>query len=353
MALSIVADHYRFVVGVDTHAATHSYAIIECPSGRVTDESIFPTTSAGLERTITWLARRTDGDVDGVPIAAEGTGSYGAILADRLERIGYRVVEAPTPSSKRLRDKGKPYALDALTAARSTLITQRGKRDRRRGQVRAALNVLSVAREQMSTDRTRCVNSLTALVRAHDLDIDARRPLNAAQIATIASWRSRNEPLGIATARTEVIRQARRIGDLDHQLKDNRQRLDALVGEHAPELLALPDVGAAVAAVILTVWSHHGRIKTEAALAKIAGTCPIPASSGNTVRHRLSRGGDHRLNRAIHTNVMTRMRADDTTRAYTRRRLAEGRTTREIRRCLKRYVARQIFRTLHEPAHTT
>ncbi|WP_083898421.1 excalibur calcium-binding domain-containing protein [Nocardia vinacea] len=96
--MSIVADHYRFVVGVDTHAATYSYEIIECPSGRVTDESRFPTTSAGLERAITWLARRTDGDVDGVLIAAEGTGSYGAILADRLERIGYRVVEAPTPS---------------------------------------------------------------------------------------------------------------------------------------------------------------------------------------------------------------------------------------------------------------
>ncbi|MEV6140594.1 hypothetical protein AB0L63_32055 [Nocardia sp. NPDC051990] len=116
----------------------------------------------------------------------------------------------------------------------------------------------------MSTDRTRCVNSLTALVRAHALGIDARHPLTAAQIATIASWRSRNEPLGIATARTEAIRQARRIGDLDHQLKDNRQRLDALVGEHAPELLTLPGVGAVVAAVILTVWSHHGRIKTEA-----------------------------------------------------------------------------------------
>ncbi|MEV6140593.1 transposase [Nocardia sp. NPDC051990] len=105
----------------------------------------FPPPSAGLERAITWLARRTDGDVDGVLIAAEGTGSYRAILADRLERIGYRVVEAPTPSSKRLRDKGKTDALDALTAARSTLITQLGKlRDRRRGQVRAALNVLSV-----------------------------------------------------------------------------------------------------------------------------------------------------------------------------------------------------------------
>ncbi|MFE3003481.1 IS110 family transposase [Nocardia sp. NPDC059246] len=347
LALSIVADHYRFVVGVDTHAATHSYAIIECPSGRVTDESSFPTSATGLTRAATWLARRTHGEVDGVLIAAEGTGSYGAVLSERLERIGYRVVEAPAPSSKRLRNKGKTDALDALTAARATLTTEMQHLcDRRRGQVRAALNVLSVAREQMNTDRTRCINALTALVRAHDLGIDARRALTAAQIATIAGWRSRAEPLGVAVARTEAVRQARRIGELDTQLDDNRDQLTELVNEHAPQLLSLFGVGAVTAAVILTVWSHPGRIKTEAALAKIAGTCPIPASSGNTIRHRLNRGGDRRLNRVINTVVLTRMRADEATRAYVRRRLAEGRTQREIRRCLKRYITRQIFRTL-------
>jgi transposase len=98
--------------------------------------------------------------------------------------------------------------------------------------------------------------------------------------------------------------------------------------------------------VILTVWSHPGRIRSEAAFAKIAGTSPIPAPSGNTVRHRLNRGGDRRLNRALNTIVLTRMRTDPETRAYIDRRLAEGKTSKEIRRCLKRYTGRQIFRTL-------
>lgn len=97
---------------------------------------------------------------------------------------------------------------------------------------------------------------------------------------------------------------------------------------------------------MLTVWSHPGRIRSEAAFAQIAGTCPIPASSGNTVRHRLNRGGDRRLNRALNTIVLTRMRTDPATRVYTERRLAEGKTNKEIRRCLKRYTSRQIFRTL-------
>lgn len=120
-------------------------------------------------------------------------------------------------------------------------------------------------------------------------------------------------------------------------------------------MLALPGVGAITAAVILTVWSHPGRVRSEAAFAQIAGTCPIPASSGNTVRHRLNRGGDRRLNRAINTVVLTRMRTDPATRAYVQRRLTESKTSKEIRRCLKRYVSRQIFRTLnaaHQPPKT-
>lgn len=115
-----------------------------------------------------------------------------------------------------------------------------------------------------------------------------------------------------------------------------------------PVLLDMTGVGAVTAAVILTVWSHPGRVRSQAALAQIAGTCPIPASSANTTRHRLNRGGDRQLNRAINTIVLTRMRMDPATRAYVARRTAEGRTKREITRCLKRYVTRQIHRTLTE-----
>lgn len=352
--MPIVADHYRFVVGVDTHAATHSYAVVESLTGRIIDQATFPTTTAGLARAQAWIGRRTDSEIDTVLIAAEGTGSYGAIAADRLEHAGYRVVEAPTPSAKRLRDNGKTDTLDAVTAARSTIVTDLyALRDRRRGQVRAALNILTVARDQMATERTRTVNTLTALIRSYDLGIDARRALSAAQITEVASWRRRDEPIGLAVARAEAIRLARRINELGDQLKTNRAQLDEILAEHAPQLLALHGVGAVTAAVILTVWSHPGRIRTEAALAKIAGTAPIPASSGNTTRHRLSRGGDRQLNRAIHTIVLTRLRTDPNTRAYLQRRLAAGKTKREVTRCLKRYVTRQIHRTLTQANATT
>ena len=340
-----VADIYQYVVGVDTHAATHSYAIVGAPNGALIDQATFPTTPAGLKRARDWIGRRTAGHLDGVLVAAEGTGSYGAVLGDVMEEAGYRVVEAPTP--RRERGRGKTDELDAVLAARSTLVLELAKlRDRRAGEAHSALQVLTAARDHLNVDRLRCINALTALVRSHDLGIDARRALTDAQISTIAAWRRREESLGSATARAEAVRLAKRIIDLDGELAANRRQITGLVTPTAPELLDLPGVGAVTAAVVLTVWSHPGRIRSEAAFAQIAGTSPIPASSGNTVRHRLNRGGDRRLNRALNTIVLTRMRTDPDTRAYIERRLAEGKTSKEIRRCLKRYVSRQIFRTL-------
>jgi len=340
-----VADFYRYVVGVDTHAATHSYAIVVAPNGALVDQATFPTTPAGLRRARDWIGRRTDGDLDGVLISAEGTGSYGAVLGDVLADAGYRVVEAPTP--RRDRGRGKTDALDAVLAARSTLVMALPTlRDRRAGEAHTALQVLTGARDQLNADRLRCINALTALVRGHDLGLDARRALTPQQIAAVAGWRRREESLGVATARAEAVRLAKRVLVLVDELASNRADITLLVTAEAPELLALPGVGAVTAAVVLTVWSHPGRIRSEAAFAQIAGTCPVPASSGNTVRHRLNRGGDRRLNRALNTVVLTRMRTDPATRAYIERRLAEGKTSKEIRRCLKRYASRQIFRTL-------
>jgi len=171
-----VAQEYRFVVGVDTHAATHSYAIIEAPNGGLLDQQTFPTSPAGLNRARDWIAQRTGGDVSGVLIAAEGTGSYGALLADVATNVGYRVVEAPTP--RRERGRGKTDAMDAVTAARGTLAMPLARlRDRRGGQDQVALQVLSTAREQLNAERLRAINALTALVRSHDLGIDVHRHL--------------------------------------------------------------------------------------------------------------------------------------------------------------------------------
>ena len=166
------------------------------------------------------------------------------------------------------------------------------------------------------------------------------------QFKVIAAWRDRKENSVITTCRQEAVRLAKRIVALDGELVDNRKSLDSLVEDVAPELCQLPGVGSVVAACVLTAWSHPGRVRSEAAYAALAGTCPVPASSGNTVRHRLNRGGDRRLNRALTTVVIVRMRTHAPTRAYVARRRAEGRTTKEIMRSLKRYITRQIYRTL-------
>ncbi|RCS81206.1 IS110 family transposase, partial [Brachybacterium alimentarium] len=188
---------------------------------------------------------------------------------------------------------------------------------------------------------------LTALLRVVDLGIDARRPLTQAQIDATAAWRARDEALATATARGEATRLAKRVAALDKELKDITKRITDLVRQSpAGGLLDQPGIGPVTAAIALTSWSHLGRIRSEAAFASLAGASPIPASSGNTVRHRINRGGDRRLNRALHMAIVTRMRMDPRTRAYVERRTAEGRTLREIRRCLKRYLAREIYRHL-------
>lgn len=351
--MTIVADNFRYVVGVDTHAATHTFTILDA-MGRVVDQQTFPTSTAGLSRAVAWIGRRTGGDLEGTLVSVEGSGTYGALLAARAAAAGYRVVEAP--SMRRDVTTRKDDRLDSCAIARATLAQgvnqlrdRRGGGDEDAAQARAALQVLLSARDLAGGERTAVINALHALVRSHDLGVDARRALTGQQITLIAGWRARrHEPIGTATARAQATRLARRVLELDHELAANHQQLTELVSQQAPILLEQHGVGPVSAAAVLTTWSHPGRIRSEAAFAVIAGAAPIPASSGNTHRHRLNRGGDRRLNRALHTIVMTRMRCDPTTRAYVERRLAEGKTRREIRRSLKRYTARQLYRLLNQ-----
>ena len=163
---------------------------------------------------------------------------------------------------------------------------------------RVATRVLVVTRDEMTGARTRAVNALTALVRTIDLGIDARTSLSAAQIAAIAGWRTRVEDTNTRICRHEAVRLDQRIRTLDGEIASNRATVTKLIAQDTPQLLELSGVGAIVAASVLVAWSHPGRVRCEAAMASLAGTCPIPASSGNTVRHRLNRSGDRRLNRA-------------------------------------------------------
>ena len=339
-----VAECYQYVVGVDTHAATHTLAVLAA-NGALIDQGTFPTSPAGLARASDWIGRRTAGELGSVLISAEGTGSYGARLSGQLAEIGYRVIEAPTPA--RVRGRAKTDALDAILAARSALATPiTALRTPRTGSTRAALAVLSTARRRMQAERTRSINALTALVRTYDLGIPAPRALKATQITQIAAWRTRTESLGTATARAEAVRLAKHIHTLAKDLKANYAQTHTIVARTAPQLLDQVGIGPITAAIILTAWSHPGRIHSEAAFAKMAGTSPLPASSGNTTRHRLNRTGDRHLNNAIHTIAITRTQYCPTTRAYTQRRQTQGKTPKETRRCLKRYITRQLYRLL-------
>jgi len=338
-----VAEEYDRVVGVDTHAATHTMSLLIAATGAVVEHRNFPTSAAGLRRALTWIGNRTQDQA--CLVVVEGTGSYGAQLTEHFTQGGIVVAEAPTIPAVRLR--GKDDVMESARIARAVL----GLRlDQlcwpRAGGIRTAIRVLVSARGQMGTERTKIINALTALVRSVDLGVDARKALTSAQITTIAGWRTRDEDPATAACRREAIRLASRIHALGRDMATNMAELRQFTAAEVPELLDLPGVSPVVAGTILLAWSHPGRVRSEAAFAALAGTSPIPASSGNTIRYRLNRGGDRQLNRVLTTIVLVRMRHHPATRDYVARRRAEGRTTKEIMRILKRYIARQVFRLL-------
>lgn len=348
--MTIVAETYTYVVGIDTHAATHHYAVVETRTGAVIDDAEFPTHAKGLLRAADWITRRTgeatNGDLDQVLISMEGTRSYGAQLATLLTQTGYRVVDAPSP--KRERGSGKNDQIDAVVAARGSLHKRLDQlADARTGQTSATLQILLTARNSMTGERTRAINALNALLRVHSLGIDARRKLNRPSIRAVASWRARkNDNPVLATARAEAVRLATRILTLDTETDDNERTLLEVVKAAAPTLLDLVGVGPVNAAIVLTAWSHPGRVRNEAGFAKLGGVCPLEVSSGRRHEHRLNRSGDRQLNRALHSIAKTRMQHDPSTRDYVARRTAESLTKPRIRRCLKRYIARELYRHL-------
>lgn len=274
----------------------------------------------------------------------------GAILAGTVTGLGYEVVELPWMNHKNHHGLGKSDPLDAarIGTAVLNLTEEQLRRPRLSNGVRAALRVLVSARESMTKERTKAVNTLTALLRINDLGIDARKPLTAVQIIAVSGWRTRNEDIAQSVARGEAVRLAKRIVELNGDLKVNDTQITELVKvSPAAPLLKETGIGPVAAAICLTVWSHQGRVRSQAAFAALAGVSPIPASSGNTVRHRLNRGGDRTLNKALHMVALSRMTHDPETKAYVEKRKAQGLTNKEIRRIIKRYLARKIYRTLN------
>jgi transposase len=277
----------------------------------------------------------------------EGAGSYGAGLAAFLQARGERVVEVGRPKRPPRRSGAKSDALDAVRAAREALAHDHLTAPRRRGD--EALRVLLATRHSACRAKVGAINQLKALIvgapeepRAELRGLATRR-----QVARCARLRDRPARSLEHRMTIRALRStAQRIQHLAAEAAGLRAELERLVAAVAPWLLELPGVGPISAAQVLVSWSHAGRLRSDAAFAALAGVNPIPACSGQVTRHRLNRSGDRQLNRALHTIVAARLRDDPATRAYAARRRGEGKSVRDIRRCLKRAVARQLFKLL-------
>ena len=340
----MVADSFDVVIGVDTHRDAHAFALVRCRDGVVVDEAQLPANRAGYREALRLGERFGESRV----WALEGTGSYGAGLARFLAERGERVLEVERPAGEGSRRRGKSDALDALRAARSALFEQ-PLAEPRAGDRREALRVLLQAREGAVSVRRAGLNQLRALVLTAPEDVRARLrgQSRAALLRSCLRLRPRPGESRQKYATALALRAvARRVQQATDEAASLARELERLVAETAPQLLELPGVGPISAAQILVSWSHRGRLRSEAAFARLAGTSPIPASSGRVVRHRLDRGGDRRLNRALHAIVLTRRRTDPATQAYITRRSTEGKSERDAVRLLKRYLARSLFRLL-------
>lgn len=340
----MLADEVAFVLGVDTHADSHAVALVEARSQRTSRCLTIPATRRGYRQALRLACRQAPGRR---VWALEGSGCYGAGLARFLGERGEQVLEVERPARAGRQGRLKSDALDAERAAHQVLAGKAAALPRL-GAPTQALRALLVTRAGAVTACTAALNELRALIVTCPAELRERLQglsetalLNACARLRPAQQDSERAALALALrSLAQRVRQLRRESDtLEREL---HKRVHAL----APQLLAQPGVGPISAAAVLVAWSQPGRIRSEAAFARLAGAAPIPASSGKTIRYRLDRGGDRQLNRALHTIILTRRRCDNDTKAYIARRLSEGKTQREAVRCLKRYLARSLYRTL-------
>jgi transposase len=342
-------DVVDVVIGVDTHVHTHSAAVVDARTGGVLDEITVEATADGYAQ----LVEFADEHAALRAWAIEGTGGHGAGLSRHLARGEEAVVELDRPERANRRNGAKSDPLDAIRAAREALSRAKLGTPRNSGD-RQALSVLLAARRSAVNASTDAQRQLFSLVIAAPEPIRERfrGQKLPAMIQTAASMRL-NAAWDVETTTTVTTLRtlARRARTLAEEAAEHEKAIRGIVRSWRPDLLAQPGIGPIVAATVLCAWSHPGRVRSEAAFAMLAGVAPIPANSGQvTTRHRLNRYGDRQLNRALHTIVLSRIRYDHNTGAYVARRTAEGKTSREIKRCLKRYIARDLYRILeHGP----
>jgi len=322
----MLADELDYVVGVDRHRDQHMLAVVVAPTGAVVARRAVAANARGYAQAL----RYADEHAAGVRVwAVEGAGHYGAGLARYLSARSETVLEAGRSPRGERRLQGKDDGLDATRAARVALGQELASP--RAGQHREALRLLLVARRSaVDVRREALVQLRSVIVTAPDRLREELRGLPTGRLLDRCSRLRRSTT---ATADELAVRLvlrtlARRINAATVEADELEREILAHVRALAPQLLDEPGVGPIVAAQLLVAWSHPGRVRSEAAFARLAGVAPLPASSGQTTRHRLSRGGDRQLNRALHTVILHRRQHDPATKEYIARRLAEGKSRR-------------------------
>jgi transposase len=342
MAMTIVESTRPITGGVDTHLDVHVAAAVDANGGVLGVES-FPTTPAGYVGLHGWLI--AFGSVDRVGV--EGTGAYGAGLARHLRRQGLMVIEVDRPNRQERRRNGKSDELDAIEAARAALSGRAaGIAKSADGDVEA-IRVLLVARRSGRNVRIKYLNQIRHLGFTAPDELRKRlRDVHRDRLGrTAASLRpTAGSDSVVHATKLAIATLGRRVLALEADTARLDDELETLVRRTAPSLLEVYGVGITTAAILLVAAGDNPhRLKSEAAFAHLCGVAPLPASSGKIERHRLNPGGNRQANHALWRIVFTRMSSDERTRKYVARRSAEGRSTREIMRVLKRYVARELY----------
>jgi len=348
--MTTIADARPLVTGgVDTHAEVHVAGVVD-QAGRVLGTQEFPATAKGYQAALAWMRGR--GEL--VRVGVEGTGSYGAGLARYLAAEGVEVTEVIRPNRQARRRRGKSDAADAVAAALAALNGEASGVPKSGDGAVESIRALQVARRGAVKARTQAGNQLRDLIVTAPEQLRGKLAglATAQRVALAARFRPGDLACPAEATRAAMAAVARRHQALTAEITRLDTSLEALA-EHAapPGFLAKKGVGTQVASILLaTAGDNPGRLRTDASFAALCGASPVDASSGKQIRHRLNRGGDRQANSALWRIVFTRMTCDPRTRAYVARRTAEGKTTTEIMRCLKRYVAREIYKALAVPA---
>ena len=345
MTTSMALTRDDVIIGVDTHKDRHEAVSLDGLGARLGDQSISVSLD-GYSQLVDWAT--TQGSIWG--FAIEGTGSFGAGLTRYLQALGYRVLEANRPPrNSQRRANGKDDTIDAEHAARAALTGALTATPRDTTGITEAVRVTKIARDLAVQQRALMLRMIKSMM------IPAPEGLRA-ELEDLTDAKLINACAGLDTAGNPadpVVALHRLLGSIadtyrlaHQQVRQHTHTLSELVHEAAPSLMEVFGVGPDTAAELL-VCAGNGRIRSETALAKLRGVCPIPAGSGKTNgRHRLNRGGNRAANAALYRVVIVRLRYCDKTKAYLKRRTADGLTKKEIIRCLKRYLARELFQHL-------